>query len=66
MEAHELGNLFLGDEQANVLLPLCWVLSGALAALACVIAKWVFVGRKKAGETVPIWSPRIIMDNILK
>ncbi|KAJ1399879.1 Trimeric LpxA-like superfamily [Sesbania bispinosa] len=45
------------------LFPLCWVLSGALAALACVIAKWVLVGRKKAGETVPIWSPRIIMDS---
>lgn len=45
------------------LLPLFWVLSGAMAALACVIAKWVLVGRKKAGETVPIWSKRITMDS---
>ncbi|KAK7312416.1 hypothetical protein VNO77_36258 [Canavalia gladiata] len=45
------------------LLPLLWVLSGALAALACVIAKWILVGRKKVGETVPIWSQRITLDS---
>ncbi|CAJ1933275.1 unnamed protein product [Sphenostylis stenocarpa] len=45
------------------LLPLFWVHSGALASLACVIAKWILVGRKKAGETVPIWSQRIILDS---
>ena len=45
------------------LFPLVWVLSGVLAALACVIAKRVLVGRKKAGETVPIWSISITMDS---
>ncbi|WVZ02957.1 hypothetical protein V8G54_023763 [Vigna mungo] len=45
------------------LLPLFWVQSGALASLACVIAKWVLVGRKKAGERVSIWSQRIILDS---
>jgi len=45
------------------LLPLFWVHSGALASLACVIAKWILVGRKKAGETVPIWSQRITLDS---
>lgn len=45
------------------LLPLFWILSGALAALACVVAKYVLVGRKKAGETVAIWSQRVTMDS---
>ncbi|XP_027911686.1 uncharacterized protein LOC114170408 [Vigna unguiculata] len=45
------------------LLPLFWVQSGALASLACVIAKWVLVGRKKAGERVGIWSERITLDS---
>lgn len=45
------------------LLPLFWILSGFMAALACVAAKWVFVGKKKAGETVPIWSKRVLMDS---
>lgn len=44
-------------------LPLFWVLSGALAALGCAIAKWVLVGKRKAGDTVAIWSIRIIMDS---
>ncbi|KAJ1377059.1 Trimeric LpxA-like superfamily [Sesbania bispinosa] len=43
--------------------PLFWVLSGGVAALACVVAKWVLVGKKKNGETVPIWSKRIVMDS---
>ena len=45
------------------LIPLFWIHSGALAALACVIAKWILVGKKKAGEAVPIWSQRITLDN---
>ncbi|RZB74440.1 Long-chain-fatty-acid--AMP ligase FadD28, partial [Glycine soja] len=45
------------------LLPLFWIHSGALAALACVIAKWILAGKKKAGEAVPIWSQRITLDN---
>ncbi|XP_028780067.1 uncharacterized protein LOC114736418 [Neltuma alba] len=45
------------------LLPLCWLLSGIVAALACVVAKYVLVGRKKAGETVAIWSQRVTMDS---
>ncbi|OIW08663.1 hypothetical protein TanjilG_03339 [Lupinus angustifolius] len=56
--------LNLAVQLKNVwLLPLFWVLSGALAAFGCVIAKWILVGRKKAGETVAIWSIRIIMDS---
>lgn len=46
------------------LLPLFWVSSGYLATLACVVSKWIFVGRKKEGETVYIWSARIFMDTI--
>ncbi|KAG4985278.1 hypothetical protein JHK82_032883 [Glycine max] len=45
------------------LLPLFWIHSGALAALACVIAKWILAGKKKAGEAVPIWSQRITLDS---
>lgn len=47
----------------NWLLPLCWFFSGIVAALACVVAKYVLVGRKKAGETVAIWSQRVTMDS---
>ncbi|XP_057748625.1 uncharacterized protein LOC130967675 [Arachis stenosperma] len=43
--------------------PMVWVLSGTLAALACVIAKRVLVGKNKSGEKVPIWSTRITMDS---
>lgn len=46
-----------------LLLPLFWVVSGALAALACVITKWILIGRKKPGEAVPIWSQRITLDS---
>lgn len=45
------------------LLPLIWILSGTMAALTCVIAKWVLVGRKKKGEEVSIWSKSIILDS---
>lgn len=45
------------------LLPLFWIFSGALAALACVVSKYVLVGRKKAGETVGIWSHKVTMDS---
>ncbi|KEH30270.1 AMP-binding enzyme [Medicago truncatula] len=45
------------------LFPLFWILSGVLAALLCVIAKWVIIGRNKKGEKVPIWSKRIIFDS---
>ena len=46
------------------LLPLFWISSGLLAGLACVVAKWVLVGKKKEGETVMIWSKRVFMDTI--
>ncbi|CAK8575846.1 unnamed protein product [Lathyrus sativus] len=45
------------------LLPLIWILSGTMAALTCVIAKWVLIGRKKNGEKVAIWSKSIILDS---
>ncbi|KAL5055826.1 hypothetical protein RYX36_036508 [Vicia faba] len=44
------------------LLPLIWILSGTIAALTCVIAKWVLVGRKIKGEKVAIWSKGIMLD----
>ncbi|KAK1588428.1 hypothetical protein Q3G72_023158 [Acer saccharum] len=44
------------------LLPLFWLSSGLLAALACVVAKWVLVGKKKENETVKIWSAGVFMD----
>ncbi|CAL5352523.1 unnamed protein product [Camellia sinensis] len=46
------------------LLPLFWVSSGILTALACVVAKWVLVGKKKEGKTVLIWSKEVFMDTI--
>ncbi|KAJ8759599.1 hypothetical protein K2173_008779 [Erythroxylum novogranatense] len=46
------------------LLPLLWICSGILAALACVISKWVLVGKKKEGQTVYIWSIQVYMDTV--
>ncbi|OWM69222.1 uncharacterized protein LOC116212053 isoform X2 [Punica granatum] len=46
------------------LLPLFWVSSGILAALSCVIAKWVLVGKKEEGENMFIWSRGVFMDTI--
>ncbi|KAL9322940.1 hypothetical protein ACSQ67_010993 [Phaseolus vulgaris] len=45
------------------LFPLFWILSGVMGALACVVAKWVLVGRKREGEMVPLWSKRVMMDS---
>ncbi|KAF4391721.1 hypothetical protein G4B88_005607 [Cannabis sativa] len=53
-EAHELSLQWL--------LPLFWVCSGYIAALSCVVAKWVLVGKKKEGETVLIWGKEVFMD----
>lgn len=47
-----------------LLLPLFWVGSGMLATLACIVAKWVLVGKRKEGETLHIWSIPIFMDTI--
>nr|KYP58460.1 Putative fatty-acid--CoA ligase fadD25 [Cajanus cajan] len=49
--------------QVQWLLPLFWILSGVMAALACVVAKWVLVGRKREGETIPLWGKRVVMDS---
>ncbi|KAK6235645.1 hypothetical protein SCA6_010982 [Theobroma cacao] len=46
------------------LLPLLWVSSGLIAALTCVVAKWILVGKKNEGETVQIWSKGVFMDTI--
>nr|XP_048324739.1 uncharacterized protein LOC125421057 [Ziziphus jujuba var. spinosa] len=46
------------------LLPLLWISSGYLAALACVVAKWALVGKKKEDETVLIWGKQVFMDTI--
>ncbi|XP_072977090.1 uncharacterized protein [Typha angustifolia] len=48
----------------HCLLPIFWVASGILAALVCVMAKWVLVGRKKEGETMVIWSWGAFMDTV--
>ncbi|KAD5961681.1 hypothetical protein E3N88_13154 [Mikania micrantha] len=46
------------------LLPVFWVCSGMLAGLACVMAKWVVVGKKKDGGSVQIWGKEVFMDTI--
>ncbi|KAL0459272.1 UNVERIFIED_CONTAM: Long-chain-fatty-acid--AMP ligase FadD26 [Sesamum latifolium] len=46
------------------LLPLFWVVSGIWAALACAIAKWILVGKKKDGGSALMWSKSIFMDTI--
>ncbi|KAK6937080.1 Phosphopantetheine binding ACP domain [Dillenia turbinata] len=45
-------------------LPLFWVSSGILAALACAVTKWILVGKKKESETVQIWSMGTFMDTV--
>uniref|UniRef100_A0A2N9HGU5 Carrier domain-containing protein n=1 Tax=Fagus sylvatica TaxID=28930 RepID=A0A2N9HGU5_FAGSY len=51
-------------ETKTVTLARTWVSSGVLAGLACVVAKWILVGKKKEGETIMIWSKRVFMDTI--
>ncbi|KAJ9540426.1 hypothetical protein OSB04_026932 [Centaurea solstitialis] len=46
------------------LLPVFWVCSGLWAGLACVVAKWVLVGKKKDGGSVLIWGKEVFMDTI--
>ncbi|KAI3705436.1 hypothetical protein L1987_75673 [Smallanthus sonchifolius] len=46
------------------LLPVFWVCSGMWAGLACVITKWVVVGKKKDGGSVLIWGKEVFMDTI--
>ncbi|KAK1421598.1 hypothetical protein QVD17_24067 [Tagetes erecta] len=46
------------------LLPVFWVCSGMWAGLACVVAKWVLVGKKKDGGSVLIWGKEVFMDTI--
>ncbi|XP_016652114.1 PREDICTED: uncharacterized protein LOC103341819 [Prunus mume] len=57
--------LYLKDAQKlplHLLFPLFWVSSGCLAGLACVVAKWLLVGKKKEGEAVHIWSIGVFLD----
>ncbi|KAI6669511.1 hypothetical protein NL676_004396 [Syzygium grande] len=44
--------------------PFFWVSTGILAALACVAAKYILVGKKREDETVHIWSRGVFMDTI--
>lgn len=46
------------------LLPILWLSSGIFAALACALAKWVLVGKKKDGGSVLIWSKGVFTDTI--
>ncbi|GAA0160207.1 hypothetical protein LIER_16812 [Lithospermum erythrorhizon] len=48
----------------HFLLPIFWICSGFLAALACVLMKWIFVGKKKDGGTIQIWSKGVLLDTI--
>ncbi|KAL8530629.1 hypothetical protein ACS0TY_007603 [Phlomoides rotata] len=45
-------------------LPLFWVISGLMAGIACVVAKWILVGKKKEGGSALMWSRSIFMDTI--
>ncbi|KAK3408603.1 hypothetical protein EUGRSUZ_J00812 [Eucalyptus grandis] len=44
--------------------PFFWVSTGVLAALACVVAKYILVGKKSEDERVHIWSRGVFMDTI--
>lgn len=44
--------------------PFFWVSTGVLAALACVAAKYILVGKKREEETVHIWSRGVFMDTV--
>ncbi|XP_048140315.1 uncharacterized protein LOC115738225 [Rhodamnia argentea] len=44
--------------------PFFWVTTGILAALACVAAKYILVGKKREDETVHIWSRGVFMDTV--
>ncbi|KAG6400961.1 hypothetical protein SASPL_137806 [Salvia splendens] len=46
------------------LFPLFWIVSGVAVAVACALAKWILVGRKKDGGTVLIWSREVFMDTV--
>lgn len=46
------------------LLPLLWVITGALAGLGSSAAKWVLVGKNGEGETVHMWSWAVFMDTV--
>ncbi|XP_019164082.1 PREDICTED: uncharacterized protein LOC109160260 isoform X2 [Ipomoea nil] len=46
------------------LLPLFWVTSGLLSALACAVAKWILTTKKKDGGTLPIWSTSLFMETL--
>ncbi|KAL3519203.1 hypothetical protein ACH5RR_021792 [Cinchona calisaya] len=46
------------------MLPLFWVSSGILAALATGLAKWILVGKKKDGGTARMWSRSVFADTI--
>ncbi|KAK9170077.1 hypothetical protein Syun_002217 [Stephania yunnanensis] len=50
--------------QLHFMLPLFWACSGFLAALLCVAAKWVFVGKNREGESMHIWSRYAFSDTI--
>lgn len=46
------------------LFPPFWIVSGVTVAVACALAKWILVGRKKDGGTVLIWSREVFMDTV--
>ncbi|CAI0450227.1 unnamed protein product [Linum tenue] len=48
----------------HYLLPFIWVSSGLLSGLACILAKWILVGKKREGDTVYIWSIGVFLDTI--
>lgn len=48
--------------QMHFLLPFFWLFSGVIAGVVCALSKWILVGKKREGETEPIWSGGIFMD----
>ncbi|CAN0891894.1 Long-chain-fatty-acid--AMP ligase FadD28 [Linum grandiflorum] len=55
---------FKNRQLLHYLLPIIWVSSGFVSAIACIVAKWVLVGTKKEGETVYLWSISVFMDTV--
>ncbi|KAL8122202.1 hypothetical protein AgCh_018810 [Apium graveolens] len=61
------GALYLKDTigyPVYLLLPFIWVSSGIAAALVCVAAKWLLVGKNQDGGTRLMWGKGLFMDTL--
>ncbi|XP_042447175.1 uncharacterized protein LOC122032000 [Zingiber officinale] len=52
------------DLPLHWLLPLFWAASGVAAAIVCVAAKSVLVGKREDGEAEHVWSRVVFMDTV--